>query len=505
MSAKGKPSIVIAGGGTAGWMAAAALARFASATHDITLVESEAIGTVGVGEATIPQIHNFNHALGLDEAAFVSATQASFKLGIEFAGWSGDGSAYMHAFGPVGRAHGPLPFQHYWLRAADEGDAGSLAEYSLNEQAARAGKFRRGPSRSGGAAMPYAYHFDAALYAAHLREYAEARGVTRVEGRIDSVAKHGESGHIRALHLDGGTQVVGDFFIDCTGFRALLIGEAMGTDFDAWDALLPCDRAIAAPCAKAGAITPYTRATARPAGWQWRIPLQHRTGNGHVFCSQHMGEDEATQLLLDNLDGEPTADPRTIRFQTGKRREHWRGNCLALGLAAGFMEPLESTSIHLVQSAIARFLPLLPGAVPAQAAIDRFNADADTEWLAIRDFLVLHYRANAREGEPFWDAMRGLALPDTLTSKIALWQQTGTIHRAGDELFAEVGWLQVLAGQGVMARAHNPIADAMPKEDLARFLAQQKQAIAADLATMPTHEAAIADLTARHNPSGVAA
>ena len=397
---------VIAGGGTAGWMAAAALARFAPPGTSITLVESDAIGTVGVGEATIPQIHLFNGALGLDEAEFVRETKGSFKLGIEFDGWRRQGESYMHAFGNIGRGVGLLPFQHYWLRAAKLGIAKPLIRYSLNELAARTMRMQRGRRTPQSPEMPYAYHFDAGLYAAYLRRFSEARGVVRKEGMIAQVEQHGDTDTIAALALDGGERVEGDFFVDCTGFRGLLIEQALGAGFDDWTHYLPCDRAMAVPCANGGDFTPYTRSSARKAGWQWRIPLQHRIGNGMVYSSAHLSDDEAAETLLSHLDGEPLGDPRPIRFTTGKRRRHWQGNCLALGLAAGFMEPLESTSIHLIQSAISRFLSVLPAGRPDPAIVDWFNDQADFEWTRIRDFLVLHYTANEREGEPFWDAVR---------------------------------------------------------------------------------------------------
>ena len=479
-------TFVIAGGGTAGWMTAAALSRFAPPGTRVTLVESDAIGTVGVGEATIPQIHLFNGALGIDEAEFLRETKGSFKLGIEFDGWRREGEAYMHAFGDIGRGLGLLPFQHYWLRARKAGFAKPLQRYSLNELAARTMRMQRGKTAAG-REMPYAYHFDAGLYAAYLRRFAEARGVTRIEGKIAGVRQHGESGDIAALELDGGEAVEGSFFIDCTGFRALLIEGALGAGFDDWSRYLPCDRAMAVPCEGGGDFTPYTRATARKAGWQWRIPLQHRIGNGHVYCSQFMGDDKAADILLANLDGKPQADPRPIRFTTGKRRAHWKGNCLAVGLSSGFMEPMESTSIHLIQSAISRFLAVLPRGRGEAATVDWFNAQSNFEWERIRDFLVLHYTANEREGQPFWDLVRTMDLPGTLTAKIEQWRASGFIHREHEELFTEVGWFQVLAGQGVEAAGYNPMADALPEDDLRRMLDETELALVEQVKPMPRH------------------
>ena len=478
---------VIAGGGTAGWMAAAALARFSPPGTSITLVESETIGTVGVGEATIPQIHLFNGALGLDEAEFLRETKGSFKLGIEFDGWRREGESYMHAFGNIGRGTGLLPFQHYWLRARKNGFAKPLIRYSMNELAARTMRMQRGRTNQAAPEMPYAYHFDAGLYAAYLRRFAEARGVERLEGTIADVALNGETGHISAVELEGGQKIEGDFFIDCTGFRGLLIEQALGTGFDDWSHLLPCDRAMAVPCDGGGDFTPYTRSIARKAGWQWRIPLQHRIGNGLVYSSAHMSDDEAGDILLANLDGAPQGDPRPIRFTTGKRRKHWAGNCLALGLAAGFMEPLESTSIHLVQSAISRFLSVLPGASPDPAIVDWFNAQADFEWTRIRDFLVLHYIANERMGEAFWDDIRSIELPDTLVAKLENWRASGFIHREHEELFTEVGWFQVLVGQGVEARAYNPLADALSEAELRALLDTTETALVEQVKQMPLH------------------
>ncbi|MGB7408900.1 MAG: tryptophan halogenase family protein [Pontixanthobacter sp.] len=491
MDGKQQQHIAIIGGGTAGWMAAAALARFTD--RRITLVESDAIGTVGVGEATIPQIRLFNAGLGFDEAEFLRETKGSFKLGIEFSGWSGEGSRYMHAFGQVGHAAGLLPFHQYYLRAKAEGLAGDLSAYALNDVAAHANAMQMWRSEPGKPApdMPWAYHFDASLYAAFLRRYAEAKGVTRIEGKVGKVTIAADDGDIGAVSLDGDRRVEADFFIDCTGFRALLLGEALDAPFDDWSDWLPCDRAVAVPGTTTGDFTPYTTATARKAGWQWRIPLQHRVGNGHVYCSSFQSDDEALATLLDSLDGEPMAEPNLLRFTTGMRWEQWRGNCLALGLAAGFMEPMESTSIHLIQSGIARFLQMLPDARSdprAHSAMAReFNRQAAFEWESIRDFLVLHYYANARHGEPFWDRMRNMDLPETLTARIECFRANGYIHREHEELFTEPGWLQVMLGQGIEPRGWNPIAGAMPAADLARMMRNIAERNAAIVAQMPGH------------------
>lgn len=482
--------IVIAGGGSAGWMAAAALSRFLERGYRITLVESDAIGTVGVGEATIPQIHRFNAGLGIDEAEFLAATQGTIKLGIEFVDWSRSGDRYMHAFGTVGRGLGLVPFHHYWAKARAAGQADEYGAYSFNETAARSGRFAKSDGRP--SAIPdltYAYHFDAGLYAAMLRRFAEARGVVRIEGEISGYDKDGESGDLTALSMADGRRVEGQLFIDCTGFRGLLIGEAMGSAYRDWSNFLPCDRALAVPCERSAAFRPFTQSMARPAGWQWRIPLQHRTGNGHVYCSSFVNDDEAAALLMANLDGKALAEPRPLRFTTGRRDRFWVGNCIALGLAAGFMEPLESTSIHLVQAGIARLLDYLPGASIEPAARDQFNRLSVFEWESIRDFLVLHYRANARAGDAFWDACRAMPIPDTLAERIALFEDTGRVHREHDELFTEEAWVQVMIGQGVMPRAWHPLADLLPGEDIAAFLATLRDGYRRKSAGLPTHDA----------------
>ena len=464
-------TIVIAGGGTAGWMTAAALARFLERGFRIRLVESEEIGTVGVGEATIPQLRLYLQALGLDEDAFVRATQATFKLGIEFDGWLEQGARYMHAFGDVGRDVGLLAFQHYWLRARQLAIAAPLGNYALNEIAARAGKMRRGDPITGAAIppIPYAFHFDAAAFAAYLRRFAEIRRVERIEGRIVEVVRDGESGDVTALRLGSGEIVEGDLFIDCTGFRGLLIEQALETGYEDWTRWLPCDRALAVASESVGPPAPYTRATAREASWQWRIPLQHRVGNGLVYCSAALSDDEAASTLLDNLEGAPLGDPRPIRFTTGKRRESWRRNVVAIGLAAGFVEPLESTSIHVIQSAISRLLKFLPGREVRDADRVEYNRQTDFEAERIRDFVILHYHANRRP-EAFWKACRETPPPDTLAAKIALFEANGHIVREHEELFTEVGWLQVLVGQGVMPQGYHPLADQIAEADLAEFM-----------------------------------
>jgi tryptophan halogenase len=483
--------IVVAGGGTAGWMTAAALARFLGPGFAITLVESEEIGTVGVGEATIPQLRLFNAGLGIDENQFIAATQASFKLAIEFVGWT-KGARYMHAFGNVGRDNGGVAFQHTWLRGQAEGVAQPLAAYALNNAAALANRMQRGPARTAAVLpeMPYAFHFDAGLYARFLRDYAEARGVTRHEGKIAEVQRDAETGDITALQLDGERSIPGDLFIDCTGFRGLLIADTLGVGYEDWSHWLPCDRAMAVPSERAKDFTPYTRATAHAAGWQWRIPLQHRTGNGIVYASEHLSDDEAASRLLANLDTPALADPRPLRFTAGKRRAFWQANVIAVGLSSGFLEPLESTSIHLVQSAIERILKLLPNGRISDAQRAEYNNQTNREVDRIRDFLILHYWANDRD-EPFWRTRRETPLPEGLAHKIDLWRTSGQIVREEADLFSEVAWLQVLAGQGIAAQSHHPLADQPSSAQLAEYLDLLAKLTAREVAQMPDHVAFI--------------
>ena len=482
--------IVIVGGGTAGWMTAAALSRFCGRDWGITLVESDAIGTVGVGEATIPMIRNFNAALGIDEAEFIAATNGTYKLGIEFVGWGAPDSRYVHAFGLVGRGLGLLPFQHYWLRARAEGFGGPIGDYVLNAIACREERFAHVERQPGSALppMPFAYHFDAGLYAAFLRRYAETRGVLREEGRIDHVETWAESGDISSVRIDGGRVVEGDLFIDCSGFRGLLIEDTLQTGWTDWSHWLPCDRAIAVPCEPSEPWLPYTRSTAREAGWQWRIPLQNRIGNGHVFSSAHMSEDAAQEALLANLDGEPTAEPRLLRFTTGMRKQAWNRNVVAIGLSSGFLEPLESTSIHLIQTGINRLLDYLPVSGFGPRDRENFNRRTAYEMERIRDFIILHYHANGRDGQPFWDMLRTMAVPDTLAEKIEMFRAGGKIVRDQDELFDVPGWVQVMLGQGIEPRGWHPLAGDLPHDQLAQFLATVKSAYERDVARMPSHQ-----------------
>ena len=494
MSQPSPLDIVIAGGGTAGWVAAATFARFLGNRASITLVESDAIGTVGVGEATIPQIHNLIVGLGLDQAEFIKSTNATFKLGIEFDGWLGPGHNYMHSFGTTGRGVGLIPFRQLWLRGRALGVAGDFADYSFNIAAARRGRMSKDAGSSTIPDLAYAYHFDASLFAGMLRRYAEDKGVVRIEGMILDVEREPGSGDISALSLSGERRIPGNFFIDCTGFRSVLLGKTLDVPYRDWSRWLPCNSALAVPCETSEEFRPYTQALARKAGWQWRIPLQHRTGNGHVYCSSFISDDEAASILLSNLDGAPRADPRPIRFTSGCREVFWAQNCVALGLSAGFLEPLESTSIHLVQSALGRLLNVLGGDLSRiSSARETFNRLSAIEWTRIRDFIVLHYFANNREGA-FWEQCRHMELPSTLAEKIVLFSEAGLFMREEDELFLDDSWGQVMIGQGIMPRSWSPLADNVPGEDIGPFLDSLAKSYRIRAENLPTHRQFVASM-----------
>jgi tryptophan halogenase len=483
--------IVIVGGGTAGWMAAASLSRVLPAGTTIRLIESEEIATVGVGEATIPTIKQLNETLGIDEADFIRRTQGTFKLGIEFVNWRQQGDRYIHGFGKIGQDKGLLPFYQYWLKLHLEGRAADLGEYSINTVAPRFAKFmpaRQDLQNSPLADITYAYHFDAGLYARYLRELAESHGVMRIEGKIKQVCLRPSDGFIESVVLESEQVVPGELFIDCSGFRGLLIEEALRTGFEDWSHWLPCDRAIAVQTQSAGKLLPCTRSTAHAAGWQWRIPLQHRTGNGHVFCSQYMSEDEACAVLMKNLDAPALNEPRTLSFKAGKRCKVWNRNCVAVGLASGFLEPLESTSIHLIQSVIARLVAHFPDSSFSSVLIDEFNRQADFEYERIRDFIILHYHANQRDDAPLWRNVRQMEIPASLRRKMDLFRHSGRIFRENEELFSEVSWLQVMHGQGWEAQACSPIASEQTAGELVAFTEQVRHVIARCVELMPEHE-----------------
>jgi len=487
--------IVIVGGGTAGWMAAAALGKVIGTNHrSITLVESEEIGTVGVGEATIPPIMQFNQILGIDEDEFVRETNATFKLGIDFVDWRKVGSRYFHPFGLFGASiKGGVGFMNYWLRWVQSGGDPDCSRFIAEAEAAHSGKFGR-TSGSEGGQLPrinYAYQFDAATYAAYLRRYSERRGVVRREGRIVGFEQNSETGYIEAVKLAGGGRIAGDFFIDCSGFRGLLIEGAFAAGFDDWSQWLPNNRAAAVPCERIEDPTPFTRSTAREAGWQWRIPLQHRTGNGYVFCDAYISEDEAARLLLERLDGKPLADPKILRFTAGKRRVGWVKNCLAVGLSSGFLEPLESTSIHLIQTAIMKLLELFPHRDINPVIIDQYNREMDTLYDHIRDFIIAHYKVTERDDTPFWQYCRNMDIPDSLAAKISLFRERGEVHFVQGDLFSETSWFAVLYGQGITPESYHPIADSMPEDELQLLMAKIGRAIRQRVDKLPSHEAFI--------------
>jgi tryptophan halogenase len=485
-------NIVIVGGGTAGWMAAAALARSFELPLSITLIESEEIGIVGVGEATVPHLRAFNQTLRIDEADFVRAVRGTFKLGIQFCDWGRVGDKYIHGFGTIGHEYRSLPFHQYWLKLHQAGKAYDLGEYSLNTAAAPVGRFmsaaRDAPAGSPLANVAYAYHFDAGLYAKYLRGVAEGAGVRRVEGQVVDVSLRGADGFIESLTLKSGQTIAGDLFIDCSGFRGLLIEQALQTGYEDWSRWLPADRAVAVPSEKTSAATPYTRSTARGAGWQWRIPLQHRTGNGYVYSSAFANDEDAAATLLVHLDGKPLAEPRVLKFTTGRRRKMWNRNCLALGLASGFLEPLESTSIYLVQSGLARFIQMLPDRHMSQTLQDRYNAEAEFEMERIRDFLILHYCATERRDSEFWKYCGNMSIPEPLANTMDLFRETGRFYRRGDEMFALTSWVQVMIGQRIVPAGYHPLVDSVPDADLVKLNESVRGVVASCVAAMPLHE-----------------
>ena len=485
-------SVVIAGGGTAGWMTAAALARtLGDSGINITLIESEAIGTVGVGEATIPNIATFNAMLGIDEASFMKATQATIKYGIEFVGWTREGDSYFHPFGQHGQAMAGLSFHYLWHKLYKKGKADRIEAYCASAMAAKHGRASlpaRDPS-SVMSSLSHAYQFDAGRYASFLRQYAESRGVKRVEGKITDVDLDVESGFIQSLALENHQIISADLFIDCTGFRALLANKALEVGYENWSHWLPCDSAQAVGCDKESDAVPYTRATARKAGWQWRIPLQHRTGNGYVYASDYISDEDVTKTLLKNLDGKPVGNPKQLRFTTGKRKTFWNKNCVAIGLSAGFLEPLESTSIYLIQAGISRLMALFPDKGFSDVETREYNKLMSLEFEQVRDFLILHYVANERHGEPFWDYVRHMPIPESLEQKIELFKHRGRFFRYEGDLFTETSWVAVFLGQNILPRGHSPLVDSLPEKKIEEALAFLKTEIVQNIPRMPTHEA----------------
>ena len=484
-------------------MTAAALSDAVGQSCDITLIESEAIGTVGVGEATIPPIRTFNQRIGIDEATFVSATAGSYKLGIEFVDWARKGHSYFHPFGQYGAEFDKVPFYHHWMREKQAGRIdGPIDDFSMCWAMAKAGKFSHPEHdrRKIQSTFDYAYHFDAGLYAAFLRRLAEGRGVRRIEGRVTEVKQRAEDGFIESVRTEDGQEIAGELFIDCSGFRGLLIEDALSAGYENWQHWLPCDRAVAVPCTKQSDITPFTRSTAKHAGWQWRIPLQHRTGNGYVHCSDFVSEDEATNTLMESLDGEALADPRTLHFVTGRRRKFWDKNCVAIGLSAGFMEPLESTSLHLIQYGILRLIALLPDNEMSPLLAQEYNTQTISEYERIRDFLILHYKATSRDDAELWRYCSAMKIPETLQYKIDHFRNYGLIVSDERELFANPSWIAVYLGQDIEPRRAPAITQMRESVPVAQRLRMVSQAMSEAVDQMPDH----ADFVARNCPSPLA-
>ncbi len=474
--------VVIAGGGTAGWMAAAALSKTLGRAVEITLVESEAIGTVGVGEATIPTLATFHRLLEIDEQAFLSAVQGTIKLGISFEGWLERGHRYIHSFGTSGRDHWSAGFQHFWLRGRALDLASGYEDYCIELRAALQDRFAHLP-RNG---VNYAYHMDAALYARFLRDFSVRHGARRVEGRIVEVLTDAVSGDIASLRLENGDAIEGDLFVDCTGFRALLIGRTLNVGYDDWSHWLFNDSALATQTTAVRDAVPYTRAIAGSAGWQWRIPLQHRVGNGIVYASRYIADDEARHEFLSSLEGEVIRDPWPIRFRPGQRQKSWFRNCVALGLAGSFIEPLESTTIHLIQRGILHLIRNFPQVV-TRAATAEYNARLAEELQHVRDFVVLHYHLTRRDDTPYWRAIKQMEIPPTLRHRIELFRETGTVFHVPGELFGENSWIQVMMGQGILPARHHPTADVMAPADLARFLDEIRDHVRRTADQLPAH------------------
>lgn len=476
-------NIVIVGGGTAGWMAAAALAKSFGQTLSIKLIESDEIGTVGVGEATIPPIRNLHLLFNLSEADFISAVNGTFKLGIEFENWGGLGERYFHPFSGHGIDTWAAQFHHYWVRARQSGEKAPLDTFSLEAHMARANRFGLEGDRKPG----YAYHFDAGLYARLLRQIGEENGVNRTEGKVVDVKLDPETGRIESVQLESGSVMEGDMFIDCSGFRGLLIEQALKTGWEDWGQWLRNDRAIAMQTEAVSPASPFTRSTARSCGWQWKIPLQDRLGNGLVFGSDYISEEEATRLLLDNVEGRQLTEPRPIRFRTGRRLKQWNKNCVAIGLASGFLEPLESTSIHLIQNSVIRFIKLFPGHLDMQVEADQFNREVEAEMEHIRDFIIAHYKVTNRADSPYWDDCKNMDVPDTLAHKLELFRQGGKIFRDNNELFSEPSWTAVLIGQGLIPDSYHPFADTIRQPEVDQMLARVRGKISNSVDRQPMH------------------
>jgi len=481
-------NVIIVGGGTAGWITAAMLSKYLGQVTQITLIESDAIGTVGVGEATIPQIQRLNNLLGLNEAEVMKASGATFKLGIEFSNWGKIGERYMHAFGYSGMHLNALQFHNYWLRSQTDGSLSDFWDYSPNLQACNAAKFKHSPQgKNGLSGLIYAYHFDAGLYAQYLRKYSQTMGTRRIEGKIVDVEQHLETGDITGLKLESGDLVSGDLFVDCSGFRALITEGVFETPYHDWRKWLPCDRAVAVGCNRTEPLLPYTKAIAHQAGWQWRIPLQHRLGNGHVFASQFMEPAEAEDILLNNLDGGVIGTAKHLSFKTGRRDKFWVKNCVAIGLSSGFLEPLESTSIHLVQTHAGKLIEQFPSLPIQDVARDEYNRQCAEEFDLIRDFLILHYKQTERDDSEFWRYCKNMDIPDTLATKMELFRQTAKLRHDPEDLFAESSWVQVMLGQGLTPLSYHTRANALTAHQTQQFFERIKSMISADLSSTLDH------------------
>ncbi|CAN5379357.1 tryptophan 7-halogenase [soil metagenome] len=477
--------VIVAGGGTAGWMAAAALAKQLGPLLDITLIESDEIGTVGVGESTIPTARTFNALLDIDEPSLMRATQATFKLGISFENWGQIGDRYIHSFGQVGKSNWMGSFHHFWLQAKAAGFGGELGDYCFELKAAEAEKFSVGE----GFDLNYAYHLDATLYGGFLRRMSEALGVKRLEGKIGQVQQNAETGFIEALVMENGDRVEGDLFIDCTGFRGLLIEQTLKAGYEDWGHWLPTNSALAVQTKSTGPAVPYTRAIAHKAGWRWKIPLQHRVGNGLVYSSEYMSDDEARETLLGALDGERLIEPRVIRYRTGRRLKTWSKNCVALGLASGFVEPLESTSIHLIMIGVTRLMQLFPFTGFSDAVIARYNQQAVDELEKIRDFIILHYKLTERTDSPFWNRCRTMDVPDSLAQRIALFRDSAQAFQAPGELFQVDSWLQVMLGQRLQPSGYHQMGRLMKPAQLRGALSDLGGNVARAVNDLPGHQA----------------
>lgn len=482
--------LVILGGGTAGWMTAAGVARLLPDVAEVTLVESDDIGIIGVGEATLPHIRGFVERLGIGEAAFMRATHATFKLGIDFRDFGRIGESYIHPFGSFGEEFAGVGFHHFWLELNRRGLASALGDYSLAVAAARANRFSLpADDMSLASTYGYAYQFDATLFGPFMREFATGIGVNRIEGLVTSVERDPESGDVTGLVMDDGRRIEGDLFVDCSGFRSLLLGQELDEEWEDWSRWLPCDRAAAMPCLHpTGELRPYTTATAMPAGWRWQIPLQHRMGNGYVFSSAFIDEDEACESIRSAAEGEAMADPRVLRFRTGRRKRSWSRNVIGIGLSSGFLEPLESTSIYLAQMAITYLIELFPeqGRIDPRDR-DEFNRLVDMEYDRVRDFLILHYHATARDDSAFWNHVRTMTIPESLAEKMELWRKAGRIEKYSDGLFYDASWIAVYVGQGLLPERHDPRTAMVDPQRMAGAFEALKDAIGREVAAMSEH------------------